>query len=463
MPELPEVETIARILNPLVRGKTIASIRVLRPKNILTGAEGFVASLTGERFLAVTRKGKFLLFHLTHGKVVVSHLRMEGKYYEAKAGGAPAKHDVLIYDFADGSALRYNDVRKFGVLLLKSEADALATPPVAALGPEPWDLTPKALYRGLQRKKKEPIKKALLDQRLISGLGNIYDDEVLFAAKINPKTPARKITLKECETLLKEAQRILKLAIAKGGSTIRSYHAKEGIDGEMQHNLLAYGRGNQPCLRCGFPLRKIALGGRGTVYCPRCQPLKGRPLIVGVTGPIASGKSAVASYLAKKGYRVIDADAIVRSLYGKEEVRKRVAALFGLKALKNGKVDKPYLLGLVSRSPRDKKALEELLHPLVFAAMERKIAATRAQRLVLDVPLLVGSPLEKECDLIITILASKKAQEARLSARGVDPKKSLALNRGWPQGAAKKAAGIVLDGSGDLPALEKQLDAYKFL
>jgi dephospho-CoA kinase len=120
-------------------------------------------------------------------------------------------------------------------------------------------------------------------------------------------------------------------------------------------------------------------------------------------------------------------------------------------------------LGLVSKSPKDKKALEGLLHPLVFADIEKKIAATKARRLVLDVPLLMGSPLEKECDLIIAILASEKAQEARLAARGADPKKSLALNQGWPRGAAKKAAGIVLDGSGDLPALEKQLDAYKFL
>jgi formamidopyrimidine-DNA glycosylase len=463
MPELPEVETIARILNPLIAGKKIADIRVLRPKNILTGAEEFVASLTGETFLEVTRKGKFLLFHLTRGQVVVSHLRMEGKYYEAKAGCLPSKHDILIYDFADGSALRYNDVRKFGVLLLKSETDALSTPPVAALGPEPWDLTPQKLLKGLRQKKKKPIKEALLDQTLVSGLGNIYADEVLFAAKINPKTPAREITLPQCETLLQESRRILELAIANGGSTIRSYHAKEGLTGKMQNNLLAYGRGNQPCSRCGFPLRKIALGGRGTVYCPACQPLAGRPLLVGVTGPIASGKSAVAAYLAKKGYLRVDADAIVRSLYGKEEIRKAISALFGPKALKDGKVDKSYLLDLVSRSPQAKKALEAYVHPLVFAAIEKKIEATQAKRVVMDVPLLIGSPLQKECDLIITILASKKAQEARLSARGVDPQKSLALNRGWPQGAAKKAAGIVLDGSGDLPNLEKQLEAYKFL
>lgn len=463
MPELPEVETITRILNLIIKGKKIADIRILREKNILTDPQEFVSSLTGERFLSVTRKGKYLLFHLTHGKVIVSHLRMEGKYDEAKAACAPMKHDVLIYDFTDGSALRYNDVRKFGVLLLKNEKDVLTTPPLSKLGLEPWDLTAEKLHQGLQRKKKEPIKEALLDQALVAGLGNIYADEVLFAARINPKTPARDLTLKDCKTILAEARRILELAIANGGSTIRSYHPEDGVSGAMQNHLLAYGHGNHPCSRCGFPLRKIAIGGRGTVYCPLCQPLKNHPFVVGVTGPIASGKSAVASYLSKKGYEVIDADKIVASLYEKKDIQKALAALFGKKALKEGKVDRAYLLARVASSAKDKKTLESFVHPLVYAAIKEKLKTTRSKRVVMDVPLLLKSPLEPECDLIIAIVAQPQIQKERLSFRGVDPLKSLALNKGWPRGAAKKVAGIVLDGSGDLKSLEKQLDAYKFL
>src|SRR5574344_58666 len=293
MPELPEVETIKTILNGIVRNKTIQDIHVYRAKNILSGASLFVRSLKGETFLSASRRGKYLLFHLTHEKVVTSHLRMEGKYYEGKVGETPDKFDLVVYDFSDGRSLRCNDVRKFGVLQLTTEEKAFNEEPLSHLGPEPWDLTPEKLYAGLQKRKNTTIKEALLAPSLIAGLGNIYDDETLFAAQVNPKRLAGSISLAEASALLLEARRILKTAIAHGGSTIRSYHPSEGVDGLMQNELLAYGQENEPCSRCGFPLRKIFIGGRGTVDCPHCQPYFGHPLVVAVSGPIASGKSTV--------------------------------------------------------------------------------------------------------------------------------------------------------------------------
>lgn len=463
MPELPEVETVKRILNPIVKGKTIKSIRVLRGKNILTGPKEFIAALTGETFLDVTRRGKFLIFHLTHDHVVVSHLRMEGKYFEGKAGATPDKHDVLIYEFTDGTSLRYNDVRKFGVLLLKTEQNYNTTLPLSRLGKEPWDLSVNEFYKGLQRKKKQPIKEALLDQTLICGLGNIYDDEVLYASRINPKLPAKEVSREQCAVLKKEAERILDEAIDNGGSTIRSYHPKEGVSGDMQNELLAYGQKGKPCSRCGFPLRKIAIGGRGTVYCPRCQAIPGKPLLVGITGPIASGKSTVAHYLADKGYEIIDADAIVGQLYHKKPLQEALVLLFGQSVMKHDKVDHQAILRAICKDNEKKEALNRLIHPLVYAEIERRIQKSKAAKIAVDIPLLIDSPLEDEMDLIIDVVASPKVQIARLVERGKDPEKSLALNQGWPRGKARQAAGLILSGDGSVAALEKQLQEADYL
>jgi formamidopyrimidine-DNA glycosylase len=463
MPELPEVETVRTILEGIVRGKTIAKIEVFRAKNILTGAEAFVRSLTGETFLSVSRKGKYLIFHLSHDKVVISHLRMEGKYFEKKESDPIDKFDLVSYDFTDGSALRYNDVRKFGVLLLSDEAHYLKEEPLVHLGKEPWDLTKEELYQGLQKKKGQTIKEALLDQSLIAGLGNIYDDETLYAAKISPLKKANKITLSECETLLEESRRILSIAVKKGGSTIRSYHPQEGVDGLMQNDLLAYGKGNTPCSRCGFPLRKITIGGRGTVYCPICQHLPGTPLILGVTGPIASGKSTVTAYLVNKGYLKLDADAIVEALYQEPRIIARIGRLLGKEVISAGKLDHAKMLEILAKTPSKKKKLEKLIHPLVYREIEKRLSKLGESKVVLDVPLLIGSPLEEKCDLILYIAASEKTQIARLVERGKDPKKSLALNHSYPRGKAKNAAGIVLNGDGSVASLIHELDKYKFL
>jgi formamidopyrimidine-DNA glycosylase len=463
MPELPEVETVRTILEGIVEGKTIKAIHVYRAKNIVSGADAFIKSLIGETFLSVSRKGKYLLFHLSHDKVVISHLRMEGKYYEGKVGDTPDKFDLLVYDFTDGSSLRYNDVRKFGVLKLTNEENAFKEEPLLHLGPEPWDLTPEALYLGLQKRKNTTIKEALLDQSLIAGLGNIYDDETLFAAKVNPKRLAGSITKEEAASLLIESRRILKTAIAHGGSTIRSYHPSEGVDGLMQNELLAYGQENEPCSRCGFPLRKIFIGGRGTVYCPHCQPYFGHPLVVAVSGPIASGKSTVSAYLEKKGYRKLDADEIVAELYQKPSVQKRIAHLLGESVLTPAGLDRKAMLVLLSATPKKKKALEKMIHPLVYREILAKLASMASGKVVLDVPLLLHSPLEEVTDLIIYISANEKNQIARLVERGKDPERSLALNKGYPRALLKKKAGILLSGDGRKEDLIKELDSYSFL
>lgn len=457
MPELPEVETVVRILNGFVPSKTIQDITVIRDKNILTPVKEFKEALIGETFLPTSRAGKFIVFHLTNNKVIVSHLRMEGKYFESRNDVLPEKHDIVIFHFTDGTALRYNDVRKFGVIELKTEDNYLTTLPLSKLGKEPWDLTPKELHEGLQ-KKKGPIKEALLDQTLIAGLGNIYDDEVLFATGINPKTNACDITLKQSEKILIESRRILEEAIEAGGSTIRSYHPKEGMDGRMQNELLAYGHANEPCPKCGFPMRKIFIGGRGTTYCPICQKYENHPLIVGVTGPIGSGKSEVAKYLSKKGFFVCDADKIVHDLYKDEEIVKTLTKMFG-DVTSSGKFDKKKLLAIVSENPKKKKELENFIHPLVFQNIFDTIEKGHHKKILLDVPLLIGSPLEEMCDLIIYRDTSDEIRLERLKERGVDVSKFIELNKSFPKAKAKRAAGLLLNGDGSLSDLYTKLDS----
>ena len=382
---------------------------------------------------------------------------MEGKYFEGKAGQKPEKHDTLIYDFSDGTALRFNDVRKFGIVELKSEKDYKTTLPISKLGKEPWDLEAKELkdhYKHISG----PIKSALLDQTIILGLGNIYADEVLFASKINPKTPAKTLSIDECQRLIEESRRILSEAVEQGGSTIRSYHPKEGMSGNMQNELHAYGHEGMKCDRCGMIMRKISIGGRGTTYCPICQPLKGMPLIVGVTGPIGSGKSSVSTYLSKKGFKVLDADKIVHSLYKEESVKEGLKKMFGKNVLKDNEVDYKALLSIVSKDTKKKKELEGYIHPLVYKKMDEDIRSGGYKKVVVDVPLLIGGPMEKECDLIIYVEADKDIRMERLIKRNVDPKKFLELNGSFPTRKAKKAASIILDGSGSLDDLYNQLD-----
>jgi formamidopyrimidine-DNA glycosylase len=463
MPELPEVETIRRILDKFVDGKTISNIAIYREKSILTGAKEFSRSLIGQTFKKVTREGKFLIFHLSNDYVVISHLRMEGKYLDGTINEAPYKHDIFRYEFNDGTTLRFNDVRKFGIVMLTNEINLHSLPPLSTLGAEPFSLKAEDLYAGLQKRKHTPIKEALLDQTLIAGLGNIYDDEVLYASHINPKRNASSISLKECQSILKESIRILNEAIENGGSTIRSYHPKAGVSGNMQNHLLAYGRGGKPCLTCGAPLRKISIGGRGTVYCPFCQVNYGEPFIVGVTGPIASGKSSVSSYLESLGYYKIDADEEIEKCYEDKDVQEQVILAFGPEAFIEQKLNRPYILKMVASDPLKKTELENILYPTLYRNIDKKIAHSPSDKVVLDVPLLIGSPLEERCDYIIALLVDEEVQKKRIEERGKDVEASLALNKKWPKRQAKSKATLLLDGNGSLDNLLSQVKKATYL
>ncbi|MEC5421964.1 DNA-formamidopyrimidine glycosylase [Virgibacillus sp. C22-A2] len=273
MPELPEVETIKNTLKHYVINKTIKEVSVYWP-NIIKhpdDAEQFKLILPGQTIRDITRKGKFLLFQLDD-YVLISHLRMEGKYSVHKTIEPIKKHTHVVFAFTDGQELRYNDVRKFGTMHVYTKGDEMSQKPLSQLGPDPFDegFTFDYFYQKL-KKTERVIKTALLDQTIVAGLGNIYVDETLFRANVHPLKRSSKLNKKEIRSIQCQAIETLEEAVKQGGTTIRSYVNGQGEMGMFQQNLFVYGQENKPCKKCGKPITKMKIGGRGTHVCKTCQ------------------------------------------------------------------------------------------------------------------------------------------------------------------------------------------------
>ncbi|HEX7057214.1 MAG TPA: DNA-formamidopyrimidine glycosylase [Bacilli bacterium] len=273
MPELPEVETVRRTLNRLIRHKKIVDAEVRLPRIIRRPDDPklFAALLAGHTILEMERRGKFLRF-LMDGLVLVSHLRMEGRYGLYQQGEPVAAHTHVIFRFADGTELRYNDVRQFGTMHLFAPGEDLASPPLNKLGLEPLsgEFTWSALRRAIAGRTTK-IKPLLLNQEVIAGIGNIYADEALFRARIHPETSAGSLSAAKLRRLHEAIVVTLREAVQSGGTSIKSFVNGQGETGTFQQKLNVYGRKGDPCVNCGTPVNKIVLGGRGTHFCPRCQ------------------------------------------------------------------------------------------------------------------------------------------------------------------------------------------------
>jgi len=278
VPELPEVETVRRTLLKLVKGKKINHVKVLWPKLIKMpdDVEQFTLLLTDQSILDIGRRGKFLKFILDD-YVLVSHLRMEGRYGLYKKEEPFDKHTHVFFSFTDGTELRYRDVRKFGTMHLFVKGNEENELPLSQLGVEPFseEFTVQYLRERLNNTDRK-IKVALLDQKIVVGLGNIYVDEALFRAGIHPERPANTLKPKEIKVLHKEIVDTLKEAVEKGGSTVRSYVNSQGEIGMFQLELFVYSKKGEPCRKCGTTIEKTTVGGRGTHYCPKCQPKEKR-------------------------------------------------------------------------------------------------------------------------------------------------------------------------------------------
>jgi formamidopyrimidine-DNA glycosylase len=273
MPELPEVETVKRTLEELVVGKTIQSVDIAWPNIIKRPADPteFTTEVKGQTIHSMRRRGKFLLFDLDD-IVMVSHLRMEGRYGVYKQDDAPVPHTHVTFGFSDGTELRYQDVRKFGTMHLFEKGKEEETMPLIQLGVEPFDeaFTVELLTNASQKTTRK-IKPFLLDQKTVVGLGNIYVDEALFRARIHPERLAHSLTDEEFQKLHQSIVETLSEAVQLGGSSIKSYVNGQGEMGMFQQTLEVYGRKNEPCKHCEDTIIRIVVGGRGTHYCPTCQ------------------------------------------------------------------------------------------------------------------------------------------------------------------------------------------------
>lgn len=271
MPEIAEVETVRNTLKNRILNKKVEKVTVLYEKMIQTEVEEFKTNLIGQTLKEIKRVGKWLIFEF-EDVCLLSHLRMEGKFFLKQPDDKIEKHEHVIISFTDHTELRYHDTRKFGVMALVKKEKVFEYEGIKKQGIEP--INPKLSKEYLLKhfhKKKIPMKTLLLDQTIISGLGNIYADEVLFASEVSPFKLGTEITLEECEKIKRTSKEIIESAIKEGGTTIRSYTSSLGVTGRFQQFLKVHKKEGEPCPNCGNKIKREKIGGRSTYYCDVCQ------------------------------------------------------------------------------------------------------------------------------------------------------------------------------------------------
>ena len=273
MPELPEVETIRAQLAPRLEGRTFARVEILdprltRPHDLFEVAE----ELEGDRVVAVERRGKYLLVRLESGLGLLVHLRMTGSF-----GFAPVSHERAVIELDDGATARVPRRAQVRNLARARGCRARAVPRAEERSRNRSARGSRQRWLVAQlARRKAPLKAVLLDQRVVAGLGNIYADEALWRARLNPLRPANGLSAEEVARLTRAIRAALRVGLERQGSTLRDYATPDGASGSMQDEFRVYGRDGEPCRRCRATITKTRVGGRGTWFCPRCQPLEDR-------------------------------------------------------------------------------------------------------------------------------------------------------------------------------------------
>lgn len=270
MPELPEVETTRRGIEPLIQGKTVKRVIIHNGSLRWPVPTDLVCQLSGDTSLALERRSKYLLARFSSGTLIV-HLGMTGHLRVAPVAEPLRKHDHFEIIFTDRSALRFNDPRRFGAILWTKE-DPLLHERLSGLGPEPFgeDFSAPYLYER-SRGRALAVKPFLMTADVVVGVGNIYASEVLFRAGIDPRLPAGQLSLADCQRLVRVVCEVLAEAIRAGGTTIRDFADSEGRPGYFTQELRVYGRAGEPCYSCGAIIQQLRLGQRSTYFCPACQ------------------------------------------------------------------------------------------------------------------------------------------------------------------------------------------------
>jgi formamidopyrimidine-DNA glycosylase len=272
MPELPEVETVVRDLRPVLVGQRIEAVRAGRKRLRKAWSKKWADRLAGCRFEAVRRRGKWIVAELDSGPLLIFHLGMTGQLTVRSTDDPVEGHTHLVFTLSDGTRqLRFRDIRRFGSVTLFDDPRAWETfLHNSKLGPEPFDMEPDYWMTAV-RKTDRNLKAILLDQRVVAGVGNIYADESLFVARLDPRWKGKNLKRAEAERLRTAIVEVLNRAIAARGSTIRNYVGGSGLAGGYQERFYVYGRTGEPCRTCETPVERIRLAGRSTHYCPRCQ------------------------------------------------------------------------------------------------------------------------------------------------------------------------------------------------
>lgn len=467
MPELPEVETVRRTLETLILGKTIAQIDLYYPKMVQGDFLAFLQHLKNKTIQAILRYGKYLFFDL-HDGYLVSHLRMEGRYYFYESKTEKSKHVHAIVCFTDGSELHYHDTRKFGTFEWIQTSDYDSYLHNHHLGKEPFLLEDDSLYLYEQiHGSKRPIKAILLDQTILTGLGNIYVDEVLFLANVHPSTRACDLAKFETLFITQASKDVLAKAIDLGGTTIRSYVSSLGVTGRFQNELFVHQRVHQPCLICQTPIIKTKVATRGTYLCPACQVKRDIPLrIIGLTGGIASGKSLVEAMLIEAGVDVLDADFIYKQLTKTGSVLYNdIVSEFGPAILlENQTIDFKALAKIVFQDSSKRLKLNQLSHPKVRDEIVRYLQEHKHNQsvFVVSVPLLFEAKYETLFDQIMVVSATEDDQIKRLIQRNHLTKEE-ALLRIHAQDSLKDKvakADIVIDNHGSIAKTKRQVKQW---
>ncbi len=276
MPELPEVESLRRLLARSVTGRTIVSALINEPRLRRTVASDFRSAVAGRAIEGLRRRAKYLIVDLSGGSSMLVHLGMSGSLTHRDARFASdnldSRHDHVCFQLDDRSALVYNDPRRFGLLKLVPRGELDSTAELKAMGPEPIGEGFNANYlMDKTRGRRAAIKTVLMDQRVVAGIGNIYAAEILFRAGVKPTRRAGRLTRMEAEKIVGATPAILREAIDSRGTTFRSYRDSRGRPGRFASRLKVYGRAGEPCYACSTTIRNAVVGQRASFYCPRCQ------------------------------------------------------------------------------------------------------------------------------------------------------------------------------------------------
>lgn len=463
MPELPEVETVKETLKSKIIGEKIVSVDVYYESMIDKDSRSdFKELLIGEEITDILRYGKYLFF-IFNNVSLISHLRMEGKYFIKSASEVRNIHEHIVFTFNSGKTLRYHDTRKFGTMkLVKTTSfdEIMNEPELKKLGKEANDETIDVFeFYNKIHKMRVKLKTALLDQTLLAGLGNIYVDEVCFLSNLHPELPCNYLTLYDCKVILEKSRFVLAGAIKAGGTTIRSYTSSLGVTGRFQLKLHVHTKVGSPCENCGEIIKKITVGGRGTYLCDKCQNIN-KPLIVGITGGIGTGKSSVSKYLISLGYKVIDTDIISKDVSNDLTFLETIEREFGSAYIVNGILDRKKMGELIFNDKDANKKLTSIIHPLIKQRVIEEIKTCHQKLVFIDVPLLYESGFDDLCNQVICVYSTLDKNVDRLMRRDnlTQEEALVRINSQMNLEIKKQKAHFIIDNSLDLCYTYKQVD-----